>query len=210
MPVSEASAFRMELLPRNGVDWTPVVNVETGEFLDLDELLVLAATGATPAPPRRLVSFILFDESTPRPWRPDPSIHPDPHRRAAEFKGIRPHGLKYPCIPRVSFPLLLLDGMPIGAVERVDFLLPGATPGTEGNHVLAVAAFGDTVLADVSWRGVQDGILSAVSARLASCRADDEGFITDAVITGVKLCHADHSCLANTRILAAWEQEARA
>lgn len=97
----------------------------------------------------------------------------------------------------------------IGVIEGISPREPGATPGTEGRHVVAVARLHDSPLADLAWQAIQDRIFDAVCVGIADKEEDPEtGELIGGEFIYVQLLEAGAACLASARVLEAWESPA--
>jgi hypothetical protein len=181
-------------LQADGPVYTPVVS-PSGQFLGPAAVEALAATAdPTRAGQRvRRVRFVLADESRPR----FPESPP----------GYRLEWVEY---ERGAVPLTLGEGtgLVVGRIESVEVMAPGATPGTEGSHALAVAMLSDTILADVVWRAIQDGVLDGVCAEMAAFVDRDSDLTIGGELRAVGIGDLGSSCLPGARVLAWWEEPA--
>lgn len=183
---------KVRFRPDGPVVATPVV-APSGQFLGPAEVEALAAA----RDPRRMgqgarrVRFVLCDESRPR--------------FADSPPGCRIEWVAY---ARGVVPLTLGEGtgLVVGRIESVEVLAPGATPGTEGAHALAVAALADTVLADIVWRAIQAGVLDGVCAEIDAWADRESDRTIGGTLRAVGLGDLGSSCLPGARVLQWWEE----
>jgi hypothetical protein len=208
-PIAAPLGFRMVQVRHGEHVFTPVMASQSGEALNLEDLEWLAAIDdltSSATTPARFLRFILADEGQPRQGSHYLSEHlPPGMRRIAEFPGLRLRPIDFGAL----HPLALVVGddgrLPIGRIDALEFKPQGATRETEGQHVTAVARLDESVLASIAWRALQDGVLSAVSARIENHVTDSDGYLAGGIFTSVKLCHGDHACLPNARVFETWE-----
>jgi hypothetical protein len=91
----------------------------------------------------------------------------------------------------------------VADIGEVALLPPGATSQTEGEHIVAVARFRDSVLASIAWRAIRDGLLTGTCAMIEHWQ-ELGSVLVEGVLTAVRLGHSDDSCFANNRMLDTW------
>ena len=138
---------RVVTVRHQGQTYTPVT--AGPRMLDLAALQALAiATGEHPAVSRRF-RFVLIDEmEIEGGWRFDLRMDESQTR-----------GVKLPLVFSNS-------GLPIGLVEAVAPKPPGAVPGTVGACLVAEARLFDSVLADLAWTALHEGVFGGICAEL--------------------------------------------
>lgn len=182
-----AADYRVVRLVHDGEVYTPIVLARTGRMLEPSDVAELAHVRDVGVVGERVARVVLMDESAPQPWSDTPAM--------------RIVGMK--CIRKI--PLELGDsGFVIGAVEGAEALPAGATPQTEGPHLVARARFHDTVLGSIAWSTLQAGLFRGVCCEIEHWRTEpsDGGRIVDGIVTAVRLGTVEGSCFANARILA--------
>jgi hypothetical protein len=185
MTLTEYAGARVVRVAHRGELYHPVV-ARSGRLVDPPQLHAWAhATDLRPHGRRRLL-VVLADESEPV------SDHPR----------VRISGLRYPA---AGLPLLFLDsGLVVGMLEHLQRLPPGTTPGTMGAHLLAVATLHDTLLADLAWRALREGLFGGVCI-VVDEPEDAGGVCIGGQITHVVLGDVESNCLPSARVLATWE-----
>jgi hypothetical protein len=186
-----ADDYRIVRMQVQGETYTPVLS-RTGHMLDPTQVQALAAT---PDPTRtgqgvRRVRFVLADESRPR--------------FADSAPACRLEWVEY----ADAVPVTLGEGtgLMVGRIESVEILAPGATPGTEGVHAIAVATLADTVLADIVWRALRAGTIDGVCAELRAWADGASDRTIGGELVAVGLGDLGTSCLPGARVLGTWEE----
>jgi len=179
----------------------------SGGLLHLWEIAAMAATRNPETTIRRL-RFVLFDESE--------HTGEDAERggeRRAEDGTIQKFRLRFRSGQYFKaairpLPLLFLKSqlqLPIGIVEGIRILPAGATPNTEGPHLIATARLHPSDLADVAWRAVHECILTHVFLHYqATARNPSTGDIVGADFVDVSLADSGVHMPA-ARLLEAYE-----
>jgi hypothetical protein len=198
-----AADFRMARLVQDGLLYTPVRRA--GEIVDQAQLDALAATiDEKHCGVRRLIRFILLDESTPRSAAGFPAP-PNGIHRVSDYAGVRLERFKVPSLAFLPVSLIGDGSLPVGILYDITSLPPGSTPGTTGRHWIATAVLANTMLADIAWRAIRTGVLEHVSALMTSHDVED-GYVVDGIVGAVKLCPSEHACLPSARILELAEE----
>lgn len=106
----------------------------------------------------------------------------------------------------VADPLHLTWEVPVGNVGDFEFRPPGATL---GNHIVARARLGASILADVVWRAVATGLLSHVCVVVLYQGEPEPGTVIDrGVFESVRLVGPKDACMPGARILSFEERTA--
>ena len=136
---------------------------------------------------RRYLDCMLGDEAPPRNSGP----------------AIRP---QYLHLSRERIPLTFLDtALEIGAIEDARVIAPGHVPHTIGFALLGTVVLYDTVLADLAWRALQEGLFGGLCMSLLEWR-DPAGLFTSGELQHVILGDRESSHLANARVLRLREE----
>jgi hypothetical protein len=158
----------------------------TGRALSLPELEVLARAPLQ-IDTRRHLDCVLGDEAPPRNGGP----------------AIRPQVLH---VSRTDVPLTFLDTeLAIGTIQDALVVAPGHVPDTIGFALLGTVALHDTVLADIAWRALQEGLFGGLCMSLLEWR-NAEGLFTSGELQHVILGDQESSHLANARVLRLREE----
>lgn len=181
-----AASYRVVRVSHDGGCSHPIVD-RTGRIVTLPEVEVLADLPAG-GPRARHLCFVMIDESLP--------ANGDPRRRLGGYRW------------EPKMPLTLLDlWIPIGVIEEVRRVRPGAIPGTEGEALVAVARLRPSVVGDCTWRAVVAGLFTGVCCVLHAGELQDTttGDLVEGEIAYVRLGSQDLVCIRGARVLSWWE-----
>lgn len=175
--------MKLACVPYQGDDYLLVLD-EANRVVPPDQVSKLARRRVARAEPMRRMGFVAVDESQPATRGGNAPLH------------VR--GLDW----SQSVPLELDCGgfaHPIGMIEALALKAPGTMLGTKGWHLVGVARFFRSTLADLAWAALPHGLIG-ICVRVNLDTTGHEGWLT-----AVRLDYPQRVCLAGARVLSSWE-----
>lgn len=192
-PYRMVRPYRIVRLQHDGHLYTPVI-APSGTICGPQEVTALAIprpVDRSPATWRRLRA-VLADEG--------------PRRDGEESLDLTGACWRDP-VPLTFGGSELEAGLPVGVLERIEHAPQGFTPGTVGRHLLGTACLVDSLLADVIWEAVREGILDGVCVHVRARERDaTRNALTGVTILSVDLGAGETSCLVGARVLH-WRED---
>lgn len=178
------SAPRVVRVRQDGEVYHPVM--AGARMLDMAELTRLAELRAEPRAASQWLRFILLDESQPR--------HDLPSFNVA--------GGAFSVAPACGVHFCDSD-LPVAALEDVERHAPGDGCGAEGDHLVGIARFRNSPLADLAAAAVQANIFDGVCATVSRWTLDGGRYASGEIVR-ISLGDLASSGLATARILDWW------